>query len=109
MSPAAPGCAFRTFRASRGPWSLVEDDLLLCRRIEQLLVGVRWCWAAPFGEQDGGVVLQPVVLVVEDGVNEPSHGLGRRQLVGEGLGGEVDEPVNAELLTCRVAGLGDAV
>jgi hypothetical protein len=35
-------------------------------------------------------------LVLEDGVHQPAGGFGWGELVGGGLGGEVDEPVDAE-------------
>jgi hypothetical protein len=54
--------------------------------------------ATPFQEHLGGVVLEVVALVFDDGVPEPAHRLGDRLAGRLGASDELDEPVDAEAL-----------
>jgi hypothetical protein len=63
----------------------------------------------PAGEQDGGVVLQNIVLVTHDGVDQAADGLGWGVVRGGLASEEVDQAVLSEEVARFVAGLGDAV
>jgi hypothetical protein len=53
--------------------------------------------------------LEPVILIGEDRAHEAPDGLGKREFVGQGFDGEVDEPFGAEPLPASRPGLDDAV
>ncbi len=68
-----------------------------------------WGGAEPFAEQDGGVVLEVAVVVLQNGVDEAAQGFGDGQAVGVVADEKVDEPGQAEFLVSGPSGFGDAV
>ncbi len=64
---------------------------------------------APFQHDDGGVVLELVGLVDQQPAHQAPHHLRGRIPGGDGGGDEVGQPLLAEELPVRGAGLGDAV
>ena len=100
-----------------GTWSvtrvrLAAPGVVPAAASSWLTIGRSWWWSrlgelarrsgGPVGEQEGGVVLEDTLLVVENGVDDLTQGL-RRRLGGGGLAfEEVDEPAGAEHGPARV-------
>src|SRR3954452_5182832 len=69
----------------------------------------RFRGAVPLAQQDGGVVTEVAVVMLEHGPHQTAQGFRGRKTVGLVAKDEVDETVTAELTPFRVTGLDDAV
>src|SRR4051794_15369035 len=69
----------------------------------------RFRGAVPLAQQDGGVVTEVAVVMLEHGPHQTAQGFRGRKTVGLVAEDEVDETVTAELTPFRVTGLDDAV
>jgi hypothetical protein len=74
--------------------------------VNQALVAHR---AAPFAEQDRGVVCEPAVMVIDNSVHQPAKSFRYGQAVGVLADDEVNEAIQPEYSAFGIAGFGDAV